>query len=149
MILINLLYEEKKILPWFETGFSYWDSDEIKKMIELQNNQKPWNDYVNDQEVKKGRKLTQEEVDHLAQDWMYIYQWYPGQDVIQSNEIVFDRDFDAKKKKGNKEMGKFYRKPLHAWRMDLETIKLIKNGILFTNPMSLNLLMQGLSFVVV
>jgi hypothetical protein len=31
--------------------------------------------------------------------------------------------------KGNKEMGKFYRKPLHAWRMDLETIKLIKNGI--------------------
>lgn len=98
-------------------------------MIELQNNQKPWNDYVNDHEVKKGGKLTQEEVDNLAQDWMYISQWYPGQDVIQNYEIVFDWDFDAKKMKGNKEKGKFYRRPLHSWRMDLETIKLIKNGI--------------------
>jgi hypothetical protein len=123
------LYEEKKFLPWFETGFSYWDSDEIKKMIKLQNNQKPWRDYVSDQEIEKGRKLTQEEIDYLAQDWIYISQWYPGQDVIQSNDLIFERDFDAKKKKGNKEMGKFYRKPLHAWRMDLETIKLIKNGI--------------------
>ena len=59
----------------------------------------------------------------------HLYQWYPGRDERESVQNSFDLDEDTKKKKGNKEKGLFYRKPLHEWRMNKETIKLIKDGI--------------------
>jgi len=122
-------YDDKKTLPWFELGFSYWDSEETKKMIKLSEELKPWPDYLNDEELKKGRKLTDSEWQDLAQDWSEVSQWYPGKYEIESVQPGFDLDEDTKKKKGNKEKGLFYRRPLHEWRMNKETIKLIKDGM--------------------
>jgi hypothetical protein len=122
----HIAYEEKKKLPWRKIYDDPFYSSDLNRKVKLSQELNPWIKFLKDAEEKKGRKLTQDEWDTLAQEWMELYEFYPGKEHWDEVAESFELDKKNKKQKGKRDKFSKDRKPLFDWRLNKETFNLIQ-----------------------
>jgi hypothetical protein len=123
----HISYEEKKKLPWRKIYDDPFYSSDLNRKVKLSQELNPWIKFLKSAELKKKRKLTQDEWDSLAQEWMELYEFYPGKEHWDEVAESFELDEKNKKQKGKRDKFSKHRKPLFDWRLNKETFNLIKS----------------------